>query len=263
MSLHDPINFVSLRPIKIGLLGGAGSNKTLIAKRIARRLNNEVEEKAWYVIDGYVDKLSARTGRTFGEVYDRSAFPLSLQVIAERWTLEDAETTLGRNTITCGTVYESLIFSAAQSMPIAHMSDEQLMMEESYIAKLMIESIRTVAAIRFDYDLLFYLPLDQDKKDKDWATVVDDKLSEVLAGQGLTAIVLDGTIKEKVTRGTELIREVQSALAEEASADDERRAIRERDADGEGQEPESEQVSDVSPDEAADSSGHAGDNGMD
>jgi hypothetical protein len=230
-------------PFKVGLLGSPGSGKTRIARRVARRLNTEM--KRWVVVDGYVDKLAERTGRTFGEIYSRYAFPLNIQVAAERWTLEDEVTAKGMNTITCGTIYETFIYAAAQSMVIQHSPDEQWMLEETHVSQVMMSALATVSAIRFDYDLLLYLPLAEESHD--WPGVVDAKLGEVLEGQNLVALVLNGTDKEKVIHATETIQTISKA----AAARYEQRGIGTGGTASEGQEPEAEQVSDVPADEDA------------
>jgi hypothetical protein len=204
-----------LLPVKVSLLGAPNSGKSKFARSLARRLNRECEQK-WKVIDGYVDSLAKQTGRTYGDVYDRRAFPLNIQVLAERWRLEDEATNLGFHTITCGSIYETIIYAAAQGVPIATASDEQWMLNETYIAQTMMSALALLSELRFDYSMMFYLPLSKSddwlkESDRDWSTVVDAKLSEVLEGQGRWARILEGTDKVKLYDAIEIIRRLPAS----------------------------------------------------
>jgi hypothetical protein len=163
------------------------------------------------VIDGYVEKLADVTGRQFGEVYDRRAFPLNIQVLAERWRLEDEATNKGLHTITCGTVYETIIYAAAQGVPIVRGTDEQWILDETYIAQQMMGALGLLSELRFDYSALFYLPLGEESHD--WPGVVDSKIHEVLEGQGKWAHVLSGSDKVKVHDAIEIITNLPASPA--------------------------------------------------
>lgn len=197
--------------MKVALLGAPGSGKTKIAGRIARRLNTEA--KSWVVVDGYVDNLRKRTDRQFGPVSDLED---NLMVLSERRIKEDEAVLKQLHTITCGTIYETVIYSAAQSMLIPGLADEGWMLEETQIAQITMQALGILERRTFDYDALFYLPLHKDPEAEfTWDDVVDAKLGEVLEGFNRLAIVLDGTDRQKVDRATEVIRTIITAIADD------------------------------------------------
>lgn len=221
--------------MKVALLGSPGAGKSAVARKLTTRLGKE-----WRVIDGYVDKLTTRTGHPFGAIFDRSAFRRNVQVIGERWTLEDAAQHKGLNTITCGSIFETIVYAAAQGMPIQRLGSEQLMLEEIEIAKQMMSTFGLLASMEFDYDALFYL---ERKSNTDtWDRVVDAKLPEVLDGQFKQALVLRGTDKEKVQTAYDIIDTIQNALAK-----NDQQAVRRGTEGGAREESGSEHVSDMPP----------------
>lgn len=199
--------------MKVALLGAPGSEKTKIARRISRRLNTD--HKSWSVVDGYVDRLRSRTGREFGQI---STLEDNLMVHLERRTLEDEIAAKHMHSITCGSIYETIIYTAARSMNIPFLGDEQWVLEENYLARIAMESFGVLEQYTFDYDALFYLPLKSGTPDtdsaRDWNTVVDAKLGDVLEGFYRGAVRLDGTDYAKVNRGTEIIRTITQATAD-------------------------------------------------
>src|ERR1700746_118260 len=109
--------------MKIALIAAPGSGKTAVAKRAMNKLNKNPQwESKWKVIDGYVEQLSKRTGLPFGEV---STIPHNLAVITDRWVREGEAMHRGFHTITCGSIYESFMYSSFAAMFIS--SNEQQM----------------------------------------------------------------------------------------------------------------------------------------
>lgn len=234
-----PANFLDTRPpLKVALLGAPGAGKTQVARKLKYRLETR-GHGVWKIVDEYPEKLHLRAGVPYGPIFDRSAFRSNLQIAAERWTLEDTYQLRGVNTITCGTIFETIIYAAAQGIATARVTDEQTLLEEVEIAKIMMGSLGVLANLTFDYDCLLYLPSDNPTE---WDMVVDAKLPEVLEGQFKQALVLRGTIKEKFTEAYDIINQIASALAS-----DEQQAVRRGTDTGEGEEPRSEHVPDVSP----------------
>ena len=133
-------------------------------------------------------------------------------MVAERWRLEDEATNLGFHTITCGTIYETIVYAAAQGVPLVSASDEAWLLEETYIAQTMMSSLACLGSLRFGYSVMFYLPLHRhDDEVLDWSAVVDAKIGEVLDGQGRWAHILEGTNTQKVNRAIEIITDLPAS----------------------------------------------------
>lgn len=241
--------------IKVGILGAPGAGKSRLANKLAKALTHDENalgprKYPWKVIDGYVEKLSKRTGLTFGPIYNRHAYRCNLQVVAERWTLEDQALSRGCNTITCGTIYDTVVYASAQSMEIPYLGNEQLILEEALIARSMMEMYSVVSDITFDYDCLLYLPAPDVKRDS-WDAVVDAKVLDVLEGQNRTAIELRDTPKKNFGTALYAITQIASTIASY-----EQQAARQRAGASEGFEYEFEPLSDLSSEEDRGSSGN-------
>lgn len=226
--------------MKVALLGAPGSGKTKVGASLVRRLNHEFP-RSFRLADCYVDALTHETGHTFGGDLTYDAYRHNLQVLAQRWVIEDKWTHRGFHTITCGTIFESMIYSAAYSTRLHTITDEQLLMEESYSAQVFMSMLGVMAARTFDYDALFYLPLEGDSTP--WGRVVDDKLPEVLEGQMKYAVVLTGTHKQKVDFATDVIARI---LRASQAPSDEQPTIRTSDDASSGDEHQPLVVPDVS-----------------
>lgn len=190
--------------MKVVLLGAPGADKTKIARRIVRRLNND--GKTWTVIDGYVDRLRNRTGWVFGT---QSHLRNTIQILGERWTLEDEAFHKGLSSITCGGIYETMIYSAAQVIATSSLGDEDLLVAEYAIAQMTMQLLGALENHTFDYDAMFYLPLTEPADS--WEGVVDAKILEVLEGFFRYAVTLEGTDRQKVDRATEIIQVIEQA----------------------------------------------------
>lgn len=230
--------------MKVALLGAPGAGKTRFANKLASRLNEQNDFRTpWKTIDGYVPKLAKRVGHPFGPIFNRLAFPCQVQVVAERWTLEDEALRRGYNTITCGTIYESVIYASAQAIPIPYLGDERMIVEESLIATRMVESLSMLSDIRFDYDCMFYLPAAKVEPDT-WDAVVDAKVLDVLEGKNLQAMELRDTPKKNFEHAIFAITAIADTIAS-----NEQQAARGDDLSGSRHEPGSEPMPDVSAEE--------------
>src|ERR1035437_4633844 len=153
--------------MKVALLGAPGAGKTTVAKRLAAALNREErlryeaehpdEQKrksgsaTWKVIDGYVEHLAHRTGCLYGHNGDYSH---NLQVMAERWTLEAEALNKGYSTITCGSIYETILYSSLKEfMPI---TEQEIVMGRDYMQTTM-RFFGWMENQTYNYNELFYL----------------------------------------------------------------------------------------------------------
>lgn len=189
--------------MKIALLGAPESGKTKLAKAVARKA------EGFGIVDNYVDKLSKLTGGVYGS---STSFPAEIEVLGARWAAEDHAANKHEHVITCGTIYESIIY-ASSIQPWA-LNEHTLMGDQVYIATVM-GALGALATKTVDYTCLFYLPWEGRDHDHSWHAVVNAKLPEVLQGFGVPYVTLTGTHKEKVERVTGIISQILAALAED------------------------------------------------
>lgn len=204
--------------MKIAILGAPGAGKSKLARRIVNRFPDE----KWGIIDGYVDKLSKRTGLEYGHF---ASYEQNLQVMTERWTLEAEAAHKGwPHTITCGSIYETIIYCALHSQfsPIVDVDAE---LRESIYGRSIMHALGAIENATTNYDIMFYLPWDEShvkKEEHSWDNVLNLKIPEVLDGQLKYAIVLNNTSRATVDKVYELI---QGFREFEATASDDQPTI--------------------------------------
>lgn len=216
--------------MKVAILGAPGSGKTEVGKRIAARLNRDAKEAAiassgsepirrWKLIDDYVKDLSKRTGRRYGSEGD---IPHNAQVMTERWTREAEALHQGFHTVTCGSIYETILYTAFTRLTPP--TDEQEMMAWSQEAQVAMQFLNLMEQMTFNYDVLLYLPLGDHNHTMGWSRVIDAKLPEVLEGCFRYAVPLnESTLRQKVTHGLKVIRFIRDqadAVEAEATSDE-------------------------------------------
>lgn len=222
--------------MKVALLGAPGSGKTRVANALARKLG-----KNWRVVDGYVDRLAETTGWPYGADVSFDSYRQQLEVVSQRWVLEDQASHRGHHTITCGSIFESIIYTSAFSTRLAQMEDEAQLIRENFATQCIMSLLGVMATRDFDYDALFFLPLESPTPGE-WSSVVNAKLPEVLEGQFKYAVTLTGTHKLKVTRAFEITNAIFGASQ---APEDDQPAVRADDDAGEGDEHQPLTVSDV------------------
>lgn len=221
--------------MKIALLGAPGSGKTKFAAKLATAYANDVPTSFRVldarknnkpgmkpkVIDKYVDKLVETTGFEYGI---HATYPQNFQILFQRWTLEQVAANQGYDTITCGSIYETILYTAirfnSESMVQVNSSKDNL--ESELMGRAAMQALGTFEQTTTGYDLLFFLPYDGKtllEKGKSYDTVVDKKLPEVVAGYFRNLHPLEGTEKEKVKRARDIIQAF-TTWQEETAEDD-------------------------------------------
>lgn len=159
--------------MKIGVVGAPESGKSVYARKLATSIvKRGILDKRPKIIDGYVDDLAKRTDRAYGHL---ATYPLNFQVMFERWTRELEAEKEGRDSITCGTLYETMIYSAFHTMKVQDDIEERLQARAAMTAIGMFETLIT------NYDFLVYLPSRGiDSISHTYGDVVDRKIPEVL-----------------------------------------------------------------------------------
>lgn len=199
--------------MKVALAGAPGSGKTKLARALKRKLGDD-----WKVIDGYANRLAKKVGdpQLLDDGY-LTSFPYELEVMTSRWIEEETAYNDILNTITCGTLTETLIY-AASIQP--WMQTEQQYLDDINFIQLMMTTLGELHRRAFDYNLVFFLPLEE--PGHSWYTVVDAKIPQVLDGHGIPYVVLNGTHEQKVVDAFETI---QSLINLHRVAEDEQQSV--------------------------------------
>jgi hypothetical protein len=202
--------------MKVAILGAPGAGKTKISKKLVNSLNKQGDLGQWKLIDGYVDKLRQRTNLPFGQV---STFAHNLAVITDRWVLEREAQEKGFHTVTCGSIYESIMYSTFATNFFS--TQEDMMVYDQLFYKAMMEALGGLEARTYDYTAIFRLewtvPL-VTERGHTWEGVINEKLPEALDGFNKYAIPLTGTDKSKAQAAEEVIRAIWTFA--EATNDD-------------------------------------------
>jgi hypothetical protein len=234
--------------MKVALIGSPGAGKTKLAQKLVRRLNKtpleEMPEGRWKLIDGYVDQLQKRTALPFGAL---STIPHNLAVISDRWVREAELQSQGFHTVTCGSIYESIMYSTFSTL--FNSNNEAAMVYDQTHYRIMMEALGVLESRTYDYDAIFWLPWTSEREleqNGTWEAVINAKLPEMLDGFDKFAVPLRGTSKENFERVIEVIR-ITGTWAK--IAEDEQRSVRASTDDSSEPEPRSEPVSDVQAEE--------------
>lgn len=206
--------------MKIGIAGAEGSGKSDLAKKLARSLNTARNEgePTFAVIDNYVQDLQKKTGYYY-ELF-AATHPQNFQILFHRWTLEQEAAHKGLNTITCGTLYETIVHVAIHSLIIEQA--EPLNPEEVIQIEAAMRGLAMIETLISDYDVIFYLPYSErylKEMERSWDMVVNSKIPEVLEGYSKNYVVLKGNEKEKVKNARRIVKDLKALI--EASENDE------------------------------------------
>lgn len=196
--------------MKIALIGAPGSGKSAVATKIAKELEGKTK-----IVDKYVEGLETKTGFAFGRL---ATIPQNFQVVFDRWTREQTAAKSYDNVITCGTVYETTIYTAIHAHQSQTTEKDMLKHLEAQAAMQVLVNVEQTT---LEYDLLFYLPYDPKSAlaaGHSYDTLVNVKIPEVLDGYFRPWQSLTGTNKEKVKRAAEVIRAFAKSKAQDAEA---------------------------------------------
>jgi hypothetical protein len=139
----------------------------------------------------------------------------NFEIAFTRRILEDEARHKGQNTITCGTIYETVVYGGIYSLGIPHIENEQTKVSQTLVAQLCMGTLGVLETQYFDYDAMFYLPLENEERT--WEHAIDAKIPEVLEGFFKQTVVLEGTDRQKVNVATQIIEEISAVYT--ASAD--------------------------------------------
>jgi GTPase SAR1 family protein len=196
--------------MKIGILGAPGAGKT----KFAHELRNQLYELGYtVVINGYVEELRKNTGLEYGLLGNHID---DYQVVFKRRERELRLDTAD-NTITCGTVLDSVAHCFARSEDRARNSRELTLTSERL--RTIAESFGLLYTETWDYDYAFYLPYLGEDPD---SRLIDVALVQILTTYAapVFSFKTEVTHDEKASIAAKAIRAIE---AEQFPATDERR----------------------------------------
>jgi hypothetical protein len=196
--------------MKIGILGAPGAGKM----RFAHRLRQEIYDFGYtVVVNGYVEELRKDTGLEYGLLGNHID---DYQVVFKR---RERELHLGSadNTITCGTVLDSVAHCFARSEDRAHNSRELTLTSERL--RTIAESFGLLYTETWDYDYAFYLPY---AGEDPGSRLIDTALVQLLTTYAAPVFSFNPEVThdEKASTAAKAIRAIE---AEQFPTTDERR----------------------------------------
>lgn len=192
--------------MKVGIIGAPGAGKSEFARKLSSALTRKEILPKVKVIDGYVDKLTEQTGYAYGYF---ATYEQNFQILFQRWTLEQIAEAKGQNTLTCGTIYETICYAAIHANQASVRAEDQ---EEFLKGRTAMTALGMIESSIFSYDALFFLPYDGKtllEKGHSYDVVIDRKVPEILSGHFKQALPLNGTVKENVRYATEIVRAIK------------------------------------------------------
>lgn len=203
--------------MKIALLGGPGAGKTAFAKKLATHMGKGEGNSRPTVIDNYVEDLSKRTGYVFGAV---ATYPQNFQIVFRRWTLEQEAEHKGVDSITCGSLYETIIYAVIASNLLEESQGQDTILALQDRAAM--NFFGMLETMMYSYHAIFYLPYDGKTildKGASYDIVVDRKIPEVLEGYSKDYIRLDESEKANTQHAIDLIRAIRDSLKSDESSE--------------------------------------------
>lgn len=198
--------------LNIALLGAPGSGKTAVARKtvsLIKRSGGELGE--WGVVDAYVDAISRNTGIPLSV---SANFPQNLSIVTARWVKEAELYHKGMSVITCGSIYESILYA---TLPFMLKAPEDMNPGENIFNQVMMQALGALEKTTYHYDAMFFLPFNPKmlaKNEHTWGGVINAKIPEVLEGFGKQVIVLDQkTVDAKASVVVESISKIREFYA--------------------------------------------------
>lgn len=203
--------------MKIGIIGAPGSGKTDLAVGIKDALTGKCD---FDIVDDYVPVLSAATGNAYGHFADYIG---NFQVAFERLTTEQrvSGTADQTDTITCGTVVDSLIYAAMYSQ-LAVRTPRDQRAEFARVSTAM-SMFGMLVHDTLDYDLLFYLPLTplhRYEHEGEWNTLLDLEYAPTFVSIDIVPILLDDGDVNNLAKAVQNIFELINREEENAPTDE-------------------------------------------
>jgi hypothetical protein len=197
----------------IGVIGVPGSGKS----RFAGSLKRAMPEMSFSIVDGYAEKLANRLDMSLGI---ESTYVPNIHIASYREQEIRKSTLENKNTIVCGTMFDTLCYTGFHAEIIANAPGTQE--EKSSVLMREMTAAQLFAYLAIDsfasFDHMFYLPITDpellvaisSRDDKDAPPgemeALDKTLQDALRRYGNPATVLNGKNNQNVKNAVEVIK---------------------------------------------------------
>lgn len=179
--------------MKIAIIGAPGAGKSELAGLIGPQLGT-----VWADIDEYAEQACDEVDYAPGT---DGGYIANLAVALERLSIE--RSTNAPNSITCGTLLETSVYSAMDFENASKFQKEDEIVNNTRRVEAVLKTPACLYADSFDYDLVFYLPA----RGEEWAEF-DKNLQTAFAAFFLveTVPLLEDTMEENAEIALKIIK---------------------------------------------------------
>ena len=188
--------------MKVAIIGAPNAGKSELAKALQEAAQDKVK---FDIVDDYVSHLSEETDTAYGHF---AGYIGNFEVVFERLRQERISHLKNVNTITVGTVVDSMIYAAHFSQFAA--ANATNARAEHARASTTMNMFGMLVADTYDYDLTFYLPYSTEYRQEhegEWDTLLDQEYISALIGINIGVVVLDGSDAENLAKALQAVFE--------------------------------------------------------
>lgn len=195
--------------LRIALVGAPNSGKSELARQISESFPNKKVE----IVDDYIKEIEKRSDNTLSHF---ATYLGNIQAAIGRW---EAERRISRDEnpdvlVTCGTMIETIVYNGVHALIEHNVDGDELTLRALQNDRRASVSMTLLGIMNYDnwdYDLSFYLPLEDGEK---WDEAVDRHISEAAEALDIKPIALSEN------RADRIAKVLQEVVAHEAVLSD-------------------------------------------
>ena len=184
--------------MKIAIIGAPGAGKSELGWTLQDALDGGGDPDKWICLDEYAEEACDEIDYAPGTA---GGYIANLAVALSRIGME--RTSSFENTITCGTLLETSVYSAMDFEITSKYQGEDEILNNTRRVEAVLKTLACLYADSFDYDLVFYLPA----RSEEWAEF-DKNLQTAFAAFFLveTVPLLEDTMEENAEIALKIIK---------------------------------------------------------